>query len=62
MARLQANLDEIARYQDEFRAWQKGKEQEALRMTDAAAFCVPHGHVDRSATLSVVMEPIRARG
>jgi DNA repair exonuclease SbcCD ATPase subunit len=62
LQRLQANLDAIARQQDEFRAWQKGKEQEAQRMTDAAAFCVPRGHTSRSATLSVVMEPIRARG
>ena len=62
LARLQANLDAIAQHQDEFRAWQKGKEQESQRMTDAAAFCVPHGHASHSATLSVVMEPIRARG
>jgi len=62
MQRLQANLDVIARQQDEFRAWQKGKEQEAQRMTDAAAFCVPHAHASHSATLSVVMEPVRARG
>jgi hypothetical protein len=62
MARLQANLDAIAQHQDEFRAWQKGKDQESQRMTDAAAFCIPHGHVSRSATISVVMEPLRARG
>jgi hypothetical protein len=62
MARLQANLDVIAQHQDEFRAWQKGKDQESQRMTDAAAFCVPHGHVSRGATISVVMEPLRARG
>jgi hypothetical protein len=62
LQRLQVNLDAIARQQDDFRAWQKGKEQEAQQMTDAAAFCVPHGHVSRSATLSVVMEPLRARG
>jgi hypothetical protein len=63
MQRLQANLDIIALHQDEFRAWQKGKEQESLRMSDAAAFCVPHGHPSHSATLSVVMEPVRtARG
>ena len=62
LQRLQVNLDAIARQQDEFHAWQKGKEQEAQHMTDAAAFCVPHGHVSRSATLSVVMEPLRARG
>ncbi|HEY9140730.1 MAG TPA: hypothetical protein VIN93_07550 [Bryobacteraceae bacterium] len=60
MARLQANLDLIAHHQDEFRTWQKQKQQESQRMADAAAFCVPHGHVSRSATLSVVLEPIRA--
>jgi len=62
MARLQANLDTIARHQDEFRAWQKEKDREALRMTDAAAFCIPHGHATQPAALSVVMEPLRARG
>ncbi len=60
MERLQANLDVIAHRQGEFRAWQKQKQQESQRMADAAAFCVPHGHVSRSATLSVVMEPVRA--
>jgi len=60
MQRLQANLDVIALHQDEFRVWQKAKEQESQRMMDAAAFCVPHGHASHSATLSVVMEPVRA--
>lgn len=60
MARLQANLDLITQHQDEFRTWQKQKQQESQRMADAAAFCVPHGHVSRSATLSVVLEPVRA--
>jgi hypothetical protein len=63
LERLQNNLDEIAQCQGEFNAWQKGKEQESQRMTDAAAFCVPHGHAAHGATLSVVMEPVRlARG
>jgi len=63
MQRLQANLDIIARHQDEFRAWQKEKQQEALRMTDAAAFCVPHGHAAHDAKLTMVLEPVRmARG
>ena len=61
LAHLQANLDLIARHQDEFHAWQKEKEQESQRMMDAAAFCVPHGHASsHGATLSVVMEPLRA--
>jgi len=61
MAELQSNLDIIAHHQDDFRAWQKAKEQESQRMMDAAAFCVPHNQANRgSATLSVVMEPLRA--
>lgn len=60
MARLQGNLDLVARREDEFRAWQKQKQQESQHMTDAAAFCVPHGNGSRSATLSVVLEPVRA--
>ncbi|HEY1339143.1 MAG TPA: hypothetical protein VGF59_16640 [Bryobacteraceae bacterium] len=43
MARIQANLDEVAREQDNFRAWQKRKQQEAQRITEAAAYCVPQG-------------------
>lgn len=60
LQRLQANLDVIARHEDEFRAWQKEKQQEALRMTDAAAFCVPHAHASHGANLAMVMEPARA--
>jgi len=63
MQRMQANLDTIARAEDGFRAWQKDKQDEALRMTDAAAFCVPHGHASHTSNLSVVLEPVRvARG
>ena len=43
MSRIQANLDEIAHEQDQFRAWQRSKQQEAQRITEAAAFCVPQG-------------------
>jgi hypothetical protein len=60
LQKLQANLDVIARHEDEFRAWQKEKQLEAQRMTDAAAFCVPHAHATHSANLSVVLEPVRA--
>ncbi len=41
MSQMQVNLDEVARAQDEFRAWQKKKQREAQRISDAAAFCVP---------------------
>src|ERR1039458_3188797 len=37
MARMQSNLDEVARAQDNFRVWQKRKQQEAQRIADAAA-------------------------
>ncbi len=42
-SRIQANLEEVAREQDKFRAWQRGKQQEAQRITEAATFCVPQG-------------------
>jgi|SRR5580700_44357 hypothetical protein len=41
MARMQSNLDEVARAQDSFRVWQKRKHQEARRIADAADCCVP---------------------
>ncbi|MGA2434405.1 MAG: hypothetical protein ABSG25_03880 [Bryobacteraceae bacterium] len=40
---MQSNLDEIAREQNNFRVWQKLKQQESERITEAAAVCVPHG-------------------
>jgi len=61
MERLQGNLNQVAQRQDEFHAWQKGKREQSQRMTDAAAFCVPHGSgSSRSGVLSVVLEPVRA--
>jgi hypothetical protein len=56
MARLQANLDEVAREQDDFRAWQRRKQQQAHRIADAAALCVPEGLASRSDSLTVVLE------
>lgn len=44
VSRIQANLDDIAREQDRFRTWQRAKQQEAQRITEAAAFCVPQGN------------------
>lgn len=43
MGRIQSNLDEMARAQDDLGNWQKQKQQEAQRITEAATFCVPQG-------------------
>jgi hypothetical protein len=56
MARIQANVDEIASQQDKVRAWQKRKQQECQRMSDAAALLVPPGNNNGSNTLSAVLE------
>ena len=55
MARMQSNLDEVARVQDNFRVWQKRKLQEAQRIAAAADCCVPEA-VPGSAGLTVVLE------
>jgi hypothetical protein len=44
MSRIQANSDQVAQEQDNLRAWQKRKQQESHRITDAATFCVPQGN------------------
>lgn len=41
-ARIEASRDEVERWHKEFRDWQKLKQQELQRLTDAAALCVPH--------------------
>jgi len=56
MALIQANVDELAGEQDHFRAWQKCKQQEAQRITDAAAFCVPPGASPNGNGLTAVLE------
>jgi hypothetical protein len=56
MARIQANLDEVAREQESFRAWQKLKQQESQRITEAAAYCVPQGSAASVGSLASVLE------
>ena len=56
MALIQANMDAVAREQDQFRAWQKRKLQEAQRITDAAAVCVPPGASPATGGLTAVLE------
>lgn len=56
MARIQANVDEVAGQQDTFHAWQKRKQQECHRMTDAAAVLVPQGSASHNGALTAVLE------
>lgn len=56
LARIQANLDEVAREQESFRAWQKIKQQESQRITEAAAYCVPQGSAASVSSLAGVLE------
>ena len=56
MARIQSNLDEVAREQESFRAWQKLKQQESQRITEAAAYCVPQGSAASVSSLAGVLE------
>jgi len=56
MARIQVNVDEIASQQDNFHAWQKRKQQECHRMTEAAAVLVPQGSTGHNSALTAVLE------
>jgi hypothetical protein len=56
MARIQANLEEVAREQDNFRTWQKSKHQECDRLTDAAGYCVPQTGAIGPTSLAGVLE------
>jgi len=56
MARIQANLDEVAREQDSFRGWQKSKSQECDRLTQAAEYCVPQSNGMGVSSLAAVLE------
>ncbi len=40
-ARIDASLDEVEHWHDGFREWQKSKQLELQRLTEAAALCVP---------------------
>jgi hypothetical protein len=55
-ARMQRNLDEVARRQDEFRAWQRKKNQQAQQIADAAALCVPGGIGPDAGSVAAVLE------
>ena len=56
LERIQANIEEVAREQDKMRTWQKGKQQESQRITEAATFCVPQGSAAAGGSLTAVLE------
>jgi hypothetical protein len=58
MSRIQANSDQVAHEQDNFRAWQKRKQQESQRITDAATVCVPQGNGPTVTGLTAVLERV----
>ena len=58
VGRIQSNLDELARQQDLFRVWQKDKQQEARRISDAASICVPQNAPSKGDSVSLVLERV----
>src|SRR5262249_16713108 len=59
MGRIQSNIDEMAKQQDAFRAWQKTKQQEAASIGGALTYCsAQESAIDN---LSVVLERSVAR-
>jgi hypothetical protein len=56
LERIQANIEEVAREQDKMRTWQKGKQQESQRITEAATYCVPQGSAAAGVSLTAVLE------
>jgi hypothetical protein len=55
MARIQGNVDEVARQQDNFRAWQKEKQRESQCIAEAASFCAPQSGAGSTNSLSAVL-------
>ncbi len=55
MARIQANIDEVARQQDSFRTWQKEKQQESQCIAEAASYCTPQNGANNANSLSAVL-------
>jgi hypothetical protein len=56
--RIQANLDEVAREQESFHSWQKAKQEEVHRMTEAVSYCAPQGGPVSLNTLAVVLDRV----
>lgn len=56
MARIQVNVDEVARQQDVLLAWQKRKQEESQRIADTVAFLVPQDNHSYSSGITAVLE------
>jgi hypothetical protein len=56
LARIRVHLDEVAREQEVFRAWQKRREAESARITGAAMVCVPEGAAKGRDSLAALLE------
>lgn len=54
LARINSNLDEVAREKDAFRKWQMQKQEEAHQMADAVALCVKHQGTSHAEDESVI--------
>ena len=61
MARIQGNVDEVAREEDEFRDWQRRKQVEAQRIAEAATLCLPAGSAQNTNNLTLVLERAAAQ-
>jgi hypothetical protein len=57
--RIQANVDDIARRQDGFRAWQKTKQAELRTISEASAYCSSQQPAVESMTLILERTPAR---
>lgn len=51
-ARIQSNLDQVARREDDFRIWKKRKQQESEVMAEAAALCAPPENANNISSLA----------
>jgi hypothetical protein len=56
LARINGNLDEVARAKDNFRKWQARKQNEAQRIAEAVALCVTHGGGQQTDSISSFRE------
>ncbi len=64
-ARIKSSQDEVEHWHKEFREWQKSKQQELQRLTEAAALCVPQEKADDEEEESdnkIMAIPQRANG
>ena len=61
LARIQNNVDDVAREEDEFRDWQKRKQEESSKMAEVATLCLPAGSTQNTNNLTLVLERAAAQ-